>query len=191
MREDDARLADLLETLERLAGGELDLKVPISPEHDALDAIAFGVNVLVGELRYAGESLRRAKEDADRANQAKSTLLRNVSHELRTPLAAIVSLAERLSSEASPERVADVILAAARQRPRAALAGGRPPRFLDGRGGEAAAGGRAVRSAGGGAGAGAWAGAAGGGEGGAALGERRRRRRRASRATPSACAKSS
>ena len=70
---------------------------PISPAHDELDAIAYGVNVLVGELRFAADDLRRAKEEAERANRAKTIFLRNISHEIRTPLTAILGLAELLA----------------------------------------------------------------------------------------------
>ena len=44
------RLAGLLEAVGRIAGGDLDKRIPLSDRHDELDAIAHAINVLVGEL---------------------------------------------------------------------------------------------------------------------------------------------
>ncbi len=47
------RVRDLLDILERLAAGDTQTRLPISPLHDELDAIAFGINALGDELRFA------------------------------------------------------------------------------------------------------------------------------------------
>ena len=47
------RVRDLLDVLERLAAGDTQAYLPISPLHDELDAIAFGINALGDELRFA------------------------------------------------------------------------------------------------------------------------------------------
>jgi signal transduction histidine kinase len=102
------RIAALLVLLEQMAAGDTDRKLPISPLRDELDAIAFGVNVLVGELRWASArltqaeqrqtaELHRAKDEAERANEAKSVFLRNASHEIRTPISAILGIADLLA----------------------------------------------------------------------------------------------
>jgi signal transduction histidine kinase len=64
------RVAAFLKTLEVMASGAVDVRLPISPRHDALDAIAFGINVLVGELSWAGELAKKAQEERAEALQA-------------------------------------------------------------------------------------------------------------------------
>jgi signal transduction histidine kinase len=56
------RVAAFLRTLESMAAGQIDQRLPISPRHDTLDAIAYAINVLVGELSWASA---RAKEVQD------------------------------------------------------------------------------------------------------------------------------
>lgn len=53
----------------------------------------------VQALEQSEKDLRKAKEAAEFASQAKSTFLANMSHELRTPLNAIIGYAELLQEE--------------------------------------------------------------------------------------------
>ena len=101
---DRERIQALLETLERLAAGDTTSKLPISPSHDDLDAIAFGINVLGDELRWAHARMiesERAQAQGLREELAHlgrvamlDVLSGSLAHEIAQPLTAIRTNAE-------------------------------------------------------------------------------------------------
>jgi len=68
------------------------------PLRDDAGRVKGGVAVLrdITANKRAEEMLRRAKEDAEQANRAKSEFLSRMSHELRTPLNSILGFAQIL-----------------------------------------------------------------------------------------------
>jgi HAMP domain len=58
---DRARVEAILVLLERMAGGDMTAKLPLSDKRDELDAIAHAVNVLSDELRWMSARMVEAE----------------------------------------------------------------------------------------------------------------------------------
>jgi len=62
----------------------------------------------ISDRKRVEQALREAKEEADKANRAKSRFLADISHELRTPLNAILGYAQILLRDAAlPDKARD------------------------------------------------------------------------------------
>jgi PAS domain S-box-containing protein len=71
-------------------------KIPLVDE-SGVPQFLLGISDDVTEREEAKRSLERARDDADRANRAKSEFLSRMSHELRTPLNSVLGFSQILA----------------------------------------------------------------------------------------------
>jgi signal transduction histidine kinase len=83
----------------RIGSGDLNYRIRGIEQAGEIGELANAFNNMSDKLRNAIEEVQSAKDEADRANEAKSSFLANVSHELRTPLNAIIGYSEMLCDE--------------------------------------------------------------------------------------------
>lgn len=91
----------------RIGSGDLDYRIEGIEDAGEIGELANAFNDMSDKLRNAIDEVRQAKDDADRANEAKSSFLANVSHELRTPLNAIIGYSEMLYDEVDDDGAID------------------------------------------------------------------------------------
>ncbi len=103
------RIDIFIDTILKIAQGDLDIELTLSDKNDKLDALAMGINMLIDDLKKndrltrenrrikaLNEKLKEAQKKAEESDRLKTKFIQNISHEIRTPLNAIMGFSDLL-----------------------------------------------------------------------------------------------
>jgi len=96
-----APITELSNAADKIARGETVKRVPRTPTYETTNLAKqlIYLQSYIKRIQRIDKKLFKAKQEAERANKAKSDFLANMSHELRTPLNAIIGYSEIIKTQ--------------------------------------------------------------------------------------------